>query len=332
MIKKYFNKDNFINASFDEKQKRQSLFVSALLIVIFIFSSFTFFNALYCFVDVAGSIVSGSLDVGIRDLLRILPIILSAFMSIWAMLLIHATYRNVSEERRLRSYKKNAITLIAFAGFNILFIIIMRMAGGYLSFLEGSPSASYPLDALLYSILYLGIGVFMLLYLRDLKDKIPYLVPSRGPIVNRCRFLYCFGVSIWMLVSLFTFSGFLFGLFIIDFRHGHQFYAIMLLIAYLISFLFLCIWEFYYNQLIEEKRRKFLFPLAIVGLVVSLIIIILYFIALGTDLDAPSNIGFGVLPVAFTASVNLGTLVVVFTPLIVSIVALIKGIIARKRK
>ena len=36
-------------------------------------------------------------------------------------------------------------------------------------------------------------------------------------------------------------------------------------------------------------------------------------------------------PVAFAASVNIATLLVVFTPLIVSIVALIKGILIRKK-
>ena len=57
---------------------------------------------------------------------------------------------------------------------------------------------------------------------------------------------------------------------------------------------------------------------------------IIYFIALKFNLDGPSNVGFGILPIAFSASVNIATLLVVATPLIVSVVALIKGLIRKK--
>ena len=121
------------------------------------------------------------------------------------------------------------------------------------------------------------------------------------------------------------------GLFIIDFKHGYQFYSVMLLIAYSLSFIYLGIWEFYYNELKEEKKKEFLLPMAIAGLILSLIVVVLYFVSLGLNLDGPSNIGFGVLPVAFAASVNLATIIVVVTPLIVSIIALIKGFLARNK-
>ena len=94
--------------------------------------------------------------------------------------------------------------------------------------------------------------------------------------------------------------------------------------------MFFAVWEFYYNELKDEKKKEFLFPLAIVGLVVAVLMIVLYMVALGSNLDAPSNFGFGTLPIAFTASVNIATLVVVFTPLIVSVTALIKGLLIRK--
>ena len=80
-----------------------------------------------------------------------------------------------------------------------------------------------------------------------------------------------------------------------------------------------------------RKAKEFLLPLAAVGLIVSIVVAAIYLIGLGTNLDAPSNAGFGVLPVAFAASVNIATLIIVFTPLIVSVVALIKGLIIRKK-
>lgn len=331
IMKKFFAKENFLLSSFDKGQKRQSLIVSCLLIVFALFASFVFFNMMYCFADIVGSIVSGSPDVAIKDLLRSLPIFLSFFMSLWTVLLLHAVFRNVSDERRVKSLFKDAICLIAFGGVNVIYIIVCRIIGKFSSLVEGSPSPIYPLDAIIYSVVFIAIGVLVILYLKKWQEKHPYLVPSRGPIVTKARFVYCLGVSLWTLIALFGFSGFATGLFIYDFAHGYAFYGIGLLFAYFVPFFFLLVWEFYFNELKEEKRKEFLLPLAIGGLCVSVLEMVLYFVSLGTNTDAPSNAGFGEFPVAFTASVNIATLVVVATPLIVSVVALIKALLGRKK-
>ena len=332
VMKKFFNKDNFILSSFDKKQKVQSLIVSLALIVLFIFSAYTFFNALYVFADIIGSIVCGSMDMAVRDLTRSLPIFLSCFMSIWGMLLVHGCFRNVSDDNRRKSMRKHAITLLSLAGVNFIYIVVGTIIGKYHSFVEGSPSPLFPLDSILYSLLFVALGVFALVYLNKLEAKLPYVVPSRGPIVTKARGVYCVFVTLWMLISLFSFAGFTMGLFIYDFAHEYVFFGIALLLVYLVNALFIGVWEFYYNELKEEKKKEFLLPLAIAGLVVAVLSLVLYMVALGTNLDAPSNAGFGILPIAFTASVNIATLVVVFTPVIVSVTALIKALIARKKQ
>ncbi len=329
-MKNFLAKDSFLISTMDQKQKGQSLFLSLALIVFFLLSAFTFFNAFYGFVDAIGSIVSGSPDVAIKDLIRSLPLILTALMGIWTLLLLQASFRN-DPERRLRSIKKDAIVILAFAGINILYVLIGRFAGLYLSLVEGSPSAIYPLDSVLYSLLYVALGVFTLLYLAKWQEKHPYLVPSRTPIVKKARFVYCFGVGIWFLIALYSCAAFLFGLFIIDFAHSYAFYSVCLLLVFLTASLSLAIWEFYYNELKEEKKKEVLLPLAICGLAWSVLVDVLYFVSLGLNLDGPSNIGFGLLPVAFAASVNIATMLVVFTPAIVSLVALIKGILIRRK-
>ena len=330
IMKKFFNKDNFVFSSLNQKQQRQSLVISGLLILFFIFSAFTFVNALYCFADCIGSIVCASVDVMIKDLLRSLPVILSFMMSLWAMMLLHAIYRNASDERLHKSIFKDSIVLLSMGGFNVLYILIGRIDGQYLSLVEGSPSPIYPLDALLYSLLFIGLGVVGILYLKKWEPKLPYIVPSRGPL-SKVRGLYCTFMAFWMLVALFSFAQFLFGLFIMDFAHGYVLYSIALLVVFLVNALFIGVWEFYYNELKEEKKKEFLLPLSIAGCALSLLVLILYFVGLGLNLDGPSNVGFGVLPVAFAASVNIATLIVVFTPLIVSITALIKALLGRKK-
>jgi hypothetical protein len=331
VMNKYFNKDSFICSSCDKKQKLQSLVISLVLIVLFIFASFTFFNAVYAITDSLGAVVSGSIDVAIKEITRSFPIVMSMFMSIWGVLLAHGLFRNVNEERRNKSIKKNAITLLVFAGVNLLFIIIGLAIGKFRSLVEGSPSPLYPLDSILFSLVYVALGIFGLVYLKKLQDKIPYVVPSRGPIVTKARGLYCTFMSFWLLVVLFSFSCFWLGLFIYDFRHEYFFYGFAFLLVCFVNVVFLGSWEFYYNELKEENKKAFLLPIAIAALICSAISIVLYMVGLGTNMDAPSNGGFGILPVAFAASVNIATLIIVFTPLIVSVVALIKALVYRKK-
>ena len=89
--------------------------------------------------------------------------------------------------------------------------------------------------------------------------------------------------------------------------------------------------NFFQLGMTDLTQKLFIVILAIISLAVSLVVTILYFIALKFNLDGPSNVGFGILPVAFAASVNFATLIVVATPLIVSVAALVKGLI-RKNK
>lgn len=330
LMKNLFDKDNFVLSTFDGKQKRQSLVVAIALIVFFVFSAFTFFNFMYAFADCIGSIVSGSADAALRDAGRSIPLFLSFFMSIWALLLVHGLFRNVSDEKRIKSLKKNAFALLGFATVNLIAIIVMLIMGKFHSLVEGAPSPLYPLDSILYSLIYVALGACALLYVSKWQEKLPYVVPSRGPVVKKLRGLYCTFMTFWMLIALYSFASFAIGLFILDFGH-YFFFSFAITLVYFVNCLYLVVWELYFNELKEEKRKELLLPLAIIGLIVSVITVALYMIGLGTNMDAPSNAGFGVLPVAFAASVNIATLIVVFTPVIVSVVALIKGLIIRKK-
>ena len=331
-MKKLFDKENFVVSSFEKKAKNQSFVLSLLILVVFLITSFVFMNTLYVFADELGSIVSGNPDVAIKDFLRSLPIYLSLFCSIWTLLLLHATFRRVNDEKWHRSLKKDAICLLAFGGASILYVIVGLIVGKYSSIVEGSPSAIYPLDSIIYSLVFIAIGVLVLVYLKKLEEKFPYVVPGRSDIVTKARPVYCIFVTFWMLIALFGLSGGLYSIFIYDFKHEFVFFGIAVILAYLISPIQLCAWEFFYNEVKPEKKKDILLPLSIVSLGCSVVTVALYMISLSTGLDAPSNAGFGMFPVAFAASVNIATLIMVFTPLIVSVVALIKGLILRKQQ
>ena len=331
-MKKLFDKSNFMLSSYDKAQKRQSLVVSLLVLLFFVISSFTFFNMLYAFSDIVGSIVSGSADVAIKDLLRSLPLFLSFFMSLWTLLLFHASFRRVNDEKWRKSLFKDAICLLAFAGANIIYVIVGLIIGKYSSIVEGSPSALYPLDSVLFSVLFIVIGILVILYVKKFEAKHPYLVPSRGEVVKKARGAYCTFLTFFMLFALFGFSGGMFSIFIYDFAHEHVFFGIAIVLAYLLSPIILGFWEFFYNELTEEKKKQLLLPLSIISLCASLLVVILYVVSLSINKDAPSDAGFGMFPVAFAANVSISTLITVFVPTIFSIVALIKGLVMRKKQ
>lgn len=330
-MKNLFSSELFIGSGHDKKQKGQSIVVIILLSVLFVAASFLFMNMLYSFADCAGSIVCASIDVAIKDLLRSLPIYFCFIMTLFALLMVHAFYRNVSQEKLTKSVFKNSITIMVFAVINLGYVIVGRIMGKYLSLVEGSPSPLYPLDTILYSLILVALAVFAIIYIKKIAAKSPYVAPSHAPIVTKARFIYCVGMTFWTFIALFCFAGFGYGLFIIDFTHGYLAFSIALLTVYCVNALFLILWEFYFNQMTEEGRKKNLLTIAIIGLVVSVAAAVFYFIALQFNLDGPANVGFGVLPVTFAASVNIATLIVVATPIIVSVIALIKGLIARKK-
>lgn len=330
-MKHLFDKENFLLSSMDAKQRKQSLVLSILIIACFILSSFTFLNMLYSFADAVGSIVSGSADVAIKDLLRNLPLFLCFFMSLWTLLLLQASFRKVNDEKWRKSLFKDAVCVISFAFINIVYILVGIISGKYVSFVEGSPSYLFPLDALLFSLVFLTIGVLVVLYVKKFEKTHPYVVGTRGQIVKKARGAYCTFLTFFMLFAFFGFSAGIYSFFIYDFAHEYVFFGIAIILAYLLSPCILGVWEFYYNELKEEKKKEILLPLAIVSVVCSVIVVALYMISLSTNMDAPSNAGFGMFPVAFAASVNIATLLTVFTPLIFSVVALVKGLIMRKK-
>ena len=330
-MKKMFECKDFVLSGMDGKQKKQSLAVMLSLAVFFLFSAFTFMNFLYCLSDCIGSIVCASVDVALRDALRSVPIFLSFFLSLSGLMVAHTFYRNESEATLRKKAKKHAIIGIVIGAIILVYVIAMRIAGKYLSLVEGAPSPIYPLDAMLYALLFIALGILVLLYFKKFAAAHPYVGPSRVPVSQTVRGLRCFFRTFWLLVGLYGFCGFFYSIFIVDFSNGYVAYSLAMMLVSLVAFLSLAVWELFYNNLTEQKRKQITLPLALVSLCCSLVSAILYFVALKHNLDGPANVGFGLLPIAFSASVNFATLLVVAMPLIVSVTALVKGLIRKSK-
>ena len=330
VMKNMFSQKDFVTSGLEGKQKKQALASALGVCLFFVLSAFTFMNFLYCLSDCIGSIVCASADVSLRDALRSLPIFLSFFLSLSGLMVAQTFYRNESAEILRKKAKKHAIIGIVIGAVIILYVVISRFTGRYLSLVEGAPSLLYPLDAILYALLFIAFGFCVLRYFKA--SAASYDGPSRAPIQKRGRIFRSFFRTFWLLIGLYGFCGFFYSIFIVDFTNGYVPYSLAIMLVSLVALLTIAVWELYYNNLTPEKRRAITLPLALISLAVSVAAAVLYFIALKNNLDGPSNVGFGILPVAFSASVNFATLLVVAMPLIVSVTAVIKGLIRKAKK
>lgn len=295
-----------------------------MLAVFFALSAFTFMNFMYCISDCIGSVVSGSLDVCLRDLLRSMPIILSFLLSLSGLMTAHAFYLDEEPAVLRRRVKRHAAFGIVIGVIISLYVIAMLIAGRYLSVTEGSPTRLYPLDAVIYALLFIAYDIAVLRYLKKHVSCTEKTIHKKSHIISSIL------LTIWLMIALYGCCGFFLSIFILDFSHGYVPYSIAVMLVSLVSFLSIVVREFCYVKLTEEKRKKTMLPLALVSLAVSAASAAFYFIALKYNLDGPANVGFGIMPVAFTASVNLATLTVVALPLIVSAAALIKALRLRR--
>ena len=324
VMKNDLDRNGCVLSGLGSKQKKQAVGVLIALVFFFVISAFTFMNFLYCLSDCVGSIVCGSPDVSLRDALRSLPIFLSFFMTLSGLMTVHTFYRNESSDLLRRRAKKHALIGICFGVFIIVYVIAGVISGRYLSITEGAPSALYPLDAVLYSLGFIVFGVFILRYFR--KTSEPFSGPSRAPIPKRFRILRCTVRSLWLLIGLYGFCGFFYSFFILDFSAGYQAYTAAAMLVSLGAFLSVAVWELYYNNLTEEKRRAAALPLGLISLPLSVGVMIFYLLALKGNLDGPSNVGFGIIPIAYASGMNVSMVLVVPVPLIVSVTAIVKGI------
>jgi len=332
MIKDIFNRDHFTYSGFDAKAKKQSSIVTIALIVTFIIAALCTFNFFYALCDVIGSIVSGSPDCALRDLLRSLPILFTLLGLAHIFISLHYTHRNVSDEKRTKGINYNSIASIVFGGGTILYVVIGTIAGIYSSLVTGYPSALYPLDSLLGGLLILAVGILFLLWNKKYQEKLPYVVPNRANTAKGVeKGFHHFFVAIWVICALYGLAAVINSTYIVDWTHGHVFYSIMLVIMFALPVFYLLIWEFYYNELKEENRKNML-VVAIAGAVLSIVVVGLYALAYNLDPQAPDLACFGILAVDYTASVNAATLIYTICNIAVPVTALAKALIVYKKK
>lgn len=329
-MNKYISKENRISNILTNKGQKINLILNAIYLILFILASFAMFKFIYVFCNLVGAVVSGAPYEMIHEIKRMFPVLLLQIGLITLSFICHILSRSHNEKERSKTLFKSGIAMIAIGSISLVYFIVGLISNTYESLLESYPTLLFPLDYILLSIILLCIGIFFIVkkeFVISMLNEIPFEVEDKRKKV--VKVLANIGISIVYFLILYAFSAFWYGLFIIDFKHGHVFYAIMLLLVLLFSFLEFFQFKFIYLGLKQEIRNEYLLKTSRITLIVNICIYLLWIVSMLMDHNGLNQAAYGVLAIEFTASVSIGTylyfIVLVILPLIFYIIANVRN-------
>lgn len=331
-MKDLFSESCRIGSVLSDKGKREHRFYLILQIVLFLLASFSMWEFLYELCNIIGSFVSGCPPRGIEQIIRMMPMILTAFSYVGMSIRVCRAYTAPSAEKRARIWKRGGFTTIVVGAIIAMYVIIGVIVGEYDRLVEGFFTPLFPLDLCIGGFLMMIYGIFADIYSQKIIDggsELP--CPARhGCLVMRVvdRVFYFLGVC----VSMCAFAACVYGLWVMDWSHGAVFFNVMLWLNYFTAFAMLFVYRFVFCELKDEHRRSAQVRLGLIFLCVNVVLFGLYLVSVQIFNEAPNQNAYGIIPIDFTASFNAFAVVMGLNNLLSPAAALIKGLIAGKKK
>jgi len=325
----YFSKELRVSSTLTEQGKKERLLYTILSGVFFVVGGFAFWEFVYDLCNMIGAIVSGTPSQAGAQALRMLPFILIAFYLVYIGGSCYNLYMATSTEKRGKEWFKKSIVSMVWGGVIVLYVFIALCAGEYNAIVEGYVTPLFPLDALLFGLGIVGLGVAAFFYSKRLVKKgseLPVMPERQGAGTKAGK---VFGTISYMM-ALSGFAACIYSFWVMDSAHGNVFYNIMLWLNYFVAVAMAVIYRFVYSELKAEYKKKACLELGIIVLVINAVLFILYMVAVQVQNEAPNLNAFGVLPIEFTASFNAFTVLFGLNNLLCPIIAIIKGVIKRK--
>lgn len=302
------------------KEKR---FYGILSIALFVINAFTFWEFIFELCHMAGCIVSGTPSEAIRELWRMFPLILTAFVEIYLASYVFKAYCTEKADRRARVWVRNGYIASALGLIVVVYTLVGMLTGRYERIVEGFPSPLFPLDMIIGGLLIAAFGVFSVVYGRRIERKGRVLAFSRIK-----GFFRLFHVISYMM-ALCGFAAFAYGLFDVDFSHGNIFFNIMLLLNYLTAAVMALVYRFVYaesDRLVRTSRR-----LSLSFLIVNILLFGLYLLSVQLENEAPNLNAFAILPIEFTASFNAFMIAYGLNNIVVPLGAFVRGLLKKDK-
>lgn len=295
MLKKYFKQFT------DFKAKRNIAIFLPLAFILFICAGYAFFENLRTICNILGAIVCKSSWQAIDHLKRCGSTIILLFGVLYLLTYLYRLFF-YCEEKRNKIQKKGAIALISIGGVVLLYFVIGLCTRLYHIY-EGYPTILFPIDAILLSLIFIGLGIFFLL---DKKVVQQFSMPGLIPDVKRnyaVKILKVLAFVLSYFVACFSMYGLIMGPFIFDWR-PYPIWGIlflMMLLAYLFFFGFK---SFVVPFLKDELRKQICFKTAILMIAIGVVLVVLNTIAVFNYDNVACAVANGLLVISFTASFN----------------------------
>lgn len=313
--------------------ERQKKFYKILQGCLFLIGSLFFWEFVYELCHMIGSIVSGDPGMALYELKRMLPLILTAFIFVYLIVYSHHAYVAPNKKVRSKTWKVNGVVTQILGVIVAVYVPVGLSNGFYAKLVEGYITPLFPLDFIIMGALIVLYGTFAqrVAAFTDKSDvELPYFERKHSGFVRGLGRFFCL---LSFMVAISSFAACVYGIYVLDWRHGGIFYNIMLWLNYFTAFFMVMIYRFGYVEAEAPKRPFFMKKMGLIMLLVNVVLMALYLVSVQIYNEAPNLNAFGILPIEFTASFNAFLPIFALNNIVAPLAALIKGCIGvRKAK
>ena len=297
-----FAKENRIAATLSDSGKTEHRMYSLAAAALFLLTAFLLWEFVYEFCNMIGSVVSGSPEQALVELLRVLPLVLLTVDCLCLSVHLQRARFAPSAKARVRQWARLGRSAVVLGILVVLAILCGEFTGGYETLIEGNPTPWFPLDVCLGGVLSIMFGHFTALRKEQIADRASELpFDSKESSGFRAGLGRVLRVLCYM-AGLCGFAACVFSTYVMDWRHGYLFFNVVLVLNYFTAFAMVFLYRFGYQELKSELAPSAGRKLALGFLVINAALLVLYFVAVEIQNEAPNQNAFGILPIEFTAS------------------------------
>ncbi len=333
----FLSKEMRITSQMSKKGRKEFLVLNIITICCFVLAAFGIFQNIYFICNMIGSIVLGAPYQGLEELLRVFPVVTGYFSSIYLFTVLYHLTFPVSKAKRQRLFFVGGIKFICIGGFMLLYFIIGLFTGLYHALIEPSNSILlFPLNSMFLGVVYVVMGILGVIYSKKNSSYETELIVNNYETHGAKAFAR--GVlSVLVIIG----AGFGLAALIyapwtidispnIDYRNSGVLYAIGLILTLLVPIVYLGMFYFIYLPLKRRNKSEFGFYCSLVTLIVAVVSYAIYIVGLTIYPNAPSTVAYGILPVEFTASVNVYTYIFLLLDIVPPLITFIWNRVSHK--
>lgn len=215
-------------------------------------------------------------------LYRVLPAILSYFLPLYSLFVLHLLLRNEKPRKKALTAFGNGIALLIL-GTTLLIIDIIYFANGFYP-LDGMLTAMFPVDIILLSSLSATFGSYLLFK----SKRIPTTLELEAPIKKSgkqitLKVLHSIFFPFFALIALYELGGLLLGFGFASYSSSLFGYGIPAYIAMFLPSLFLLLREIFWLKPLPSKKARIVFSSTSLGLGILLGILPLLFLIISPN-------------------------------------------------